>query len=86
VNSGYPIWLTAAKWLKTLGGGDPYGVATSRGFQGLALANHPGLGGFVPLRRNHRWLTTAQGTEARRAETENTGSVHDGPVAKPCAR
>jgi hypothetical protein len=27
----------------------------------------------------------AQGTEARRAETGNTGSVHDGPVAKPCA-
>lgn len=24
----------------------------------------------------------ASGTEARRAETENTGSVHDGPVPK----
>lgn len=24
----------------------------------------------------------AQGTEARRAETENTGSVHDGPVGE----
>lgn len=29
---------------------------------------------------------SAQGTEARRAETENTGSVHDGPVAKPDAQ
>lgn len=28
----------------------------------------------------------AQGTEARRAETGNTDSVHDGPVAKPCAQ
>jgi len=27
----------------------------------------------------------AQGTEARRAETLKDGSVHDGPVAKPCA-
>lgn len=26
--------------------------------------------------------TAAQGTEARRAETENTGSVHDGPVGE----
>jgi (p)ppGpp synthase/HD superfamily hydrolase len=28
----------------------------------------------------YAYLFTAQGTEARRAETENTGSVHDGPV------
>jgi hypothetical protein len=27
-------------------------------------------------------LSSAQGTEARRAETGNTGSVHDGPVCK----
>jgi hypothetical protein len=33
----------------------------------------------VPKPANDR---AAQGTEARRAETENTGSVHDGPVAE----
>jgi hypothetical protein len=31
-------------------------------------------------------MTAAQGTEARRAETPKSGSVHDGPVAKPCAQ
>jgi DNA (cytosine-5)-methyltransferase 1 len=33
-----------------------------------------------------RVIRTAQGTEARRAETPKSGSVHDGPVAKPCAQ
>lgn len=37
---GYPICLTLAKCLKTLGGGDPNGVPTSQRFQRLTLSNH----------------------------------------------
>ena len=35
----------------------------------------------LPEWGNWKLVRAAQGTEAQRAETENTGSVHDGPVA-----
>ena len=54
---GYPFWLTGAKCLKTLAGGDPYGVAISAQFQLDALASHPDFGRLIPLETSIGWLT-----------------------------
>jgi hypothetical protein len=50
-------------------------------YRGALIEQHDEWSWGWMVRKANGKCVEAQGTEAQRAETENTGSVHDGPVA-----
>jgi hypothetical protein len=72
MNNGYPIWLPAAKCLKTLAGGDPNGAADSLQFQRLAASNVP-ISGCSILSRRSELSNLAENTEANLRSPKGEG-------------